>query len=172
MSLAISDKEKYAGGGVYFNPTVNVTLDSHKSSSKVILNAGNGECVLQLGRPVPIEDFLQQVSMYSKQVTPLYGALFFFMVALLFGGTGACCWFRKRRVQGGVQYQELEMGLPKYSSAVDVESAEGWDQDWDDDWDDDDTVKSSSAHHSGSISANGLTSRTPKTEGWENDWDD
>lgn len=151
---------------------INVTLDARKSS-KVILKAGNGECVFQMDHPVSVEDFLQQLSIYSKQMTPIYGAYVFFLVALLFGGTWACCQFRKRGVQGGVQYQELEMGLPESSVTADVESAEGWDQDWDDNWDDEnDIVKTSSAQHGGRVSANGLAPRASRTDGWENDWDD
>ncbi|KAG6588827.1 hypothetical protein SDJN03_17397, partial [Cucurbita argyrosperma subsp. sororia] len=33
----------------------------------------------------------------------------------------------------GILYQELQMELPESSSAVKVETAEGWDQGWDDD---------------------------------------
>lgn len=104
-------------------------------------------------------------------MTPIYGLYLFFLVALLFGGTWAFCKLRKRRRQGGVPYQELEMGLPE-SAAVNVESAEGWDEDWDDNWDEDNAVMSPGGRHIGSISANGLTSRSSKKDGWEGDWED
>ncbi|KAL2479354.1 hypothetical protein Adt_32320 [Abeliophyllum distichum] len=142
-------------------------------SSRIILSSGNGNCVLALHSSVPVENFLRQFSFYSRQVTPIYVAYFFFLLALLCGGTWACCKLKKRSGHDGIPYQELEMGLPESTSAVNVETAEGWDQDWDDDdWDDDSAVKSPGGHNIRSISANGLTSRPSKKDGWDNDWDD
>ncbi|XP_060202660.1 uncharacterized protein LOC132631076 [Lycium barbarum] len=140
--------------------------------AEIVLNAGDGRCRLQLDRRVSVENILQQVSLYSKRVTPIYGAYFSFLVALLFGGTWACCKQRKKRNQDGVPYQELEMGMPESASAANVVAADGWDQDWDDDWDEENAVKSPGGHRYGNISANGLTSRSTKKDGWENDWDD
>lgn len=108
---------------------------------------------------------------YDNLVTPINGAYFLILSVLVFGGTWACCKFRKRRWNDGVPYQELEMGVPESVSATNIETAEGWDQGWDDDWDDDNAVKSPAARI-GSISANGLTSRSPNRDGWEQDWDD
>ncbi|XP_055812764.1 uncharacterized protein LOC129882489 [Solanum dulcamara] len=139
--------------------------------AEIVLNAGDGSCRLQLDRRVSVENILQQVSFYSKRVTPIYGAYFLFLVALLFGGTWACCKLRKKRHQDGVAYQELEMGIPESASAANVVTADGWDQDWDDDWDEN-AVKSPGGHTYGNISANGLTSRSSKKDGWDNDWDD
>ncbi|KAF2306548.1 hypothetical protein GH714_019356 [Hevea brasiliensis] len=79
---------------------------------------------------------------------------------------------KKRKQHDGIPYQELEMGLPESSSANNVETAEGWDEGWDDDWDEENAVKSPAARHLGSISANGLISRSPKKDEWGNDWDD
>ncbi|XP_009793753.1 uncharacterized protein [Nicotiana sylvestris] len=140
--------------------------------SEIVLNAGDGSCRLQLDRRVSMDNILQQVSLYSKRVTPVYGAYFLFLVTLLFGGTWACCKLRKKRHQDGVPYQELEMGVPESASATNVVTADGWDQDWDDDWDEENAVKSPGGHTYGTISANGLTSRSSKKDGWENDWDD
>lgn len=64
------------------------------------------------------------------------------------------------------------MGLPESAAAVNVNSTEGWDQGWDSDWDDDKAVMSPGGNHVGSISANGLTSRSTKKDGWEVDWED
>lgn len=151
---------------------INVSATLGKST-KIVLNAGNGDCVLQLDPPKSKADFFHLLSFYSKQVTPIYGAYLVFLVALIFGGTWACCKLRKRRSDGGVAYQELEMGLPESATAVDVvDTAEGWDEHWDDDWDEDKAVKSPGGMHVGSISANGLTSRSSKKDGWEDDWDD
>ncbi|XP_024982299.1 dentin sialophosphoprotein-like isoform X2 [Cynara cardunculus var. scolymus] len=89
--------------------------------------------------------------------------------ALVIGGSWAMCSFRKRRTNGGVPYQELEMGLPESSNAIDVETAEGWDQDWDDDdWDEDKAIRSPGARM---ISSNGLMSRATKKDGWDADWE-
>lgn len=140
--------------------------------AEIVLNAGDGSCGLQLDRRVSVENILQQVSLYSKRVTPIYGAYFLFLVALLFGGTWACCKLRKKRHQDGVPYQELEMGMPESAAAANVVTADGWDQDWDDDWDEENAVKSPGGRTYGNISANGLTSRSSKKDGWENDWDD
>jgi len=98
-------------------------------------------------------------------MTPVYGAYFLFAIVLMAGGVWACCWFGKRKARSEIPYQELEMSMPE--SAAVAETADGWDQDWDDDWDEEKAVTSPGAK---SISANGLTSRTPNKEGWE-DWD-
>lgn len=142
-------------------------------TNKIVLNTENGICAI-LTAPASGKNFFKQLSFYSRQVTPIYGVYFLFLVALVFGGIWACCKLRKRRWQGGVPYQELEMGLPETgaSAVVNVDSTEGWDQDWDDDWDENKAVKSPGGHHVGSISANGLTSRSSKKDGWEVDWED
>ncbi|KAK2981838.1 hypothetical protein RJ640_010355, partial [Escallonia rubra] len=149
-----------------------INISTVEKSAKIVLNAGNGEeCVLHMGTPKSEGNFFRQVTFYSKQVTPIYGAYLLFVVVLIFTGTWACCKLRKRRLQGGVPYKELEMGLPESASAVDQDVAEGWDEHWDDDWDEENAVKSPGGHHVGSISANGLISRSSKRDGWE-DWDD
>lgn len=141
--------------------------------TKLILNAGHGECVLHIGLPVSKRTFKIQFPSYSKVATPIYGACFLFLTLVIAGGSWACCKFRKgKRQLDGVPYQELEMGLPEAGSAVDVETAQGWDEGWDDDWDGDNAVKSPGGHHVGSISGNGLTSRAVNRDGWEKDWDD
>ncbi|CAN4115756.1 unnamed protein product [Withania somnifera] len=129
--------------------------------AEIVLNAGDGSCRLQLDRRVPVENILQHVSLYSKRVTPIYGAYFVSLVAL----------FLKKRHQDGVAYQELEMGMPESASTANVVTSDGWDQDWDDDWDEENAVRSPGGHTYGNISANGLTSRSSKKDGWENDWD-
>ncbi|KAA8517543.1 hypothetical protein F0562_017827 [Nyssa sinensis] len=148
---------------------INVSLTTGHNT-KIVLNAGNGDCVLQTGPLVYGGNILKQLPSYYKLVTPIYGAYFLFLIALIVGGTWACCKFRKRKRHNGIPYQELEMGLPEAASAVNVDTAEGWDQGWDDDWDEEKAVKSPGGRHVGSVSANGLTSRTSNRDGWENDW--
>ncbi|KAG8377133.1 hypothetical protein BUALT_Bualt09G0136700 [Buddleja alternifolia] len=143
-------------------------------STELIVNSGNAKCVLYLVNPVSVDNLIQQLSFYSKQVTPIYAVYAFFLLALLSGGMWACCKLReKNNRQDGIPYQELEMGLPESASAVNVDVAEGWDHDWDDDdWDEDSAVKSPSGNGVRSVSADGLTSRSSKKDGWENNWDD
>ncbi|XP_057804399.1 uncharacterized protein LOC131019811 [Salvia miltiorrhiza] len=139
-------------------------------SNKLIVSSGGSPCELVLVQSASVDKIIQQLSFYSKQVTPIYAVYASFLVTLLLGGTWACCRFRKRNQQDGVPYQELEMGLPE--STANVDGSEGWDHDWDDDWDEDVEVKSPSGHQVRSVSADGLTSRSPKRDGWENGWDD
>ena len=119
---------------------------------------------------IPEENFILRLPSYDKLLTPVNGAYFLILMVLVFGGTWVCCACRKKH-RNEVPYQELEMALPESASATNVESAEGWDQDWDDDWDVNVAVKSPAAL-AGSISANGLTSRSSNKDGWENNWDD
>nr|GEY05921.1 dentin sialophosphoprotein-like isoform X1 [Tanacetum cinerariifolium] len=124
--------------------------------------------------PISQNNILDQLTFYSKQVTPIYGAYFAFLIALIIGASWALCSFRKRRSDNGVPYQELEMALPESSNAADVETGQGWDQDWDDDdWDEDKAIRSPGGRaQTRSISSNGLTSRATKKDGWDADWDD
>ncbi|XP_058209338.1 uncharacterized protein LOC131322149 isoform X2 [Rhododendron vialii] len=140
--------------------------------TKIILKSGNGECTLQMGPHQSKGDFLQRLPSYYKQLTPIYGAYLLFLIALIVGGTWACCKIRKRKRHDGVPYQELEMGVPESASAVNLEAAEGWDDGWDDDWDEDKAVRSPGGRHVGSISSSGLTARSANKDGWGNDWDD
>ncbi|KAI3952821.1 hypothetical protein MKX01_006864 [Papaver californicum] len=145
--------------------------------STISLHAGSGECVLHTGVPVssvPKGNYFPtfpQMPSYTTLASPIYGAYFLFLVALIIGGSWACCKFGKREQQHGtgVPYQELEMGS---SSVVNVESADGWDNSWDDDWDEGEAVKSPGRQQTGNLSANGLTSRPPSKDEWGNDWDD
>ncbi|XP_062073111.1 uncharacterized protein LOC133777490 isoform X2 [Humulus lupulus] len=138
----------------------------------VVLPDGKGKCVPHLSIPVSEANFMRFPS-YDQLVTPVNGVYLVIFTVLIFGGMWACIKFSRRRRQGGgIPYQELEMGLPESVSAADVETAEVWDQGWDDDWDENNAVKSPGGLHVGSISANGLTSRSPIKDGWEDDWDD
>lgn len=137
----------------------------------MILKTGKGKCILHVDLPASQENNFLHLPSYDKLITPINGAYFVILTVLIFGGLWLCCLFKKKKQQDGIPYQELEMGLPE-SSLNNVETAEGWDEGWDDDWDEENAVKSPAAHRTGSISANGLTSRSPKKDQWENDWDD
>ncbi|KAL8224748.1 hypothetical protein R6Q57_017305 [Mikania cordata] len=152
-------------------------VNNDPSKSKDVADLSKSKDVDDLSKSTPISveipasknNFFEQLTFYSKQVTPMHGAYLAFLVALVIGGSWALCSFRKRRTDGGVPYQELEMGPTESSNAVDVENAEGWDQDWDDDdWDEDKAIRSPGGNR---ISSNGLTSRATNKDGWDADWD-
>lgn len=147
---------------------INVSL-SMGEGSKVVLNAGKGDCVLHMGPLVADMSVFLYLPSFDKLITPINGAYFLILTVVVFGGVLACCAFRKRRRKSEFRYQELEMGS---GEGTNIETAEGWDQGWDDDWDEENAVKSPGQHHVGSISANGLTSRPANRDGWERDWDD
>ncbi|XP_048325519.2 uncharacterized protein LOC107414000 isoform X2 [Ziziphus jujuba] len=110
---------------------------SDGGSPSIVLNAGNGKCIIHLGS------------------------------TLVIGGTWACCKLRKKGPQvDGIAYQELEMAQPDSPTANHAETTDGWDQGWDDDWDDVETVKSPSARQNGNASLNGRTSRSSDKDGW------
>ncbi|XP_007033526.2 PREDICTED: uncharacterized protein LOC18602214 [Theobroma cacao] len=150
---------------------INISL-TVSESSRLVLSAGNGDCVLPVDLLVSEGNFFLNLPYYDKLVTPVNGAYFLIVTVLIFGGSWACCMLRKRRRHDGIPYQELEMGLPESMAAIEVETAEGWDQGWDDEWDEDKAVKSPVGRHVANISANGLTARSSNRDGWENDWDD
>jgi hypothetical protein len=140
-------------------------------STEVILNAKNGDCVLHLDPLESQANFFLNLPSYDQLITPINGAYFLIITVVVFGGTLACCMCRKGRPEAGIAYQELEMAMPESGVANDFETAGGWDKVWDDNWDEENAIKSPAARHSASVSANGLTSRTPNKDGWENDWD-
>ncbi|KAB2008839.1 hypothetical protein ES319_D10G126100v1 [Gossypium barbadense] len=152
---------------------INISL-TISETSELKLSAGNGDCVLHMNPLVPEGNFFLNLPSYDKLLTPVNGAYFLIATIVILGGSWACCMFRKgRRHDGGIPYQELEMGLPESMQATEVETAEGWDQGWDSDWDEDKAVKSPMGRRQvPNISANGLTARSSNRDGWENNWDD
>lgn len=157
------------------NKTEKVTIKQIKSeSTELTLDAGKGDCVLHVTvvTPVPEASFFLRLPSFDKILTPVNGAYFLIFTVIVFAVTWACCCIFKKKPRDEIPYQELEMALPESASATVVESAEGWDQGWDDDWDDNVAVKSPVVRHAGSISANGLTSRSSNKDGWEDNWDD
>ena len=156
-----------------FQFQIPTSFSKGKGAANIVLSSGPNKCVLHLTSAVSEANYYLHFPSYDKLVTPVNGAYLLIFTVLIFGGMWTCIKFSRRRRQGGgIPYQELEMGLPESVSAADVETAEGWDQGWDDDWDEDNAVKSPGGRHVGSISANGLTSRSPNKDGWEDNWDD
>lgn len=145
----------------------------------VVLNAGNGDCVIHMGSPAPEDNIGYHIPSdptYVKRATyvkPMHGAYLLVLIVLISGGACACFKLRKReRHLDGVQYQELEMGQPESLSAVKAETGVGWDQDWDDDWDEEKAVKSPGRKHISNGQPNGHASRPSNDDGWGNDWDE
>ncbi|KAG5243178.1 conserved oligomeric Golgi complex [Salix suchowensis] len=155
--------------GKHQSKKINLTVGEN---TEVKLNAKNGECVLHLDPLESQGNFFLHLPSYDQLITPINGAYFLIITAVVFGGTFTCCMFRKRRREAGPAYQELEMAMPESGVANIVETAEGWDKDWDDNWDEENAIKSPASRHSASVSANGLTSRSSNKDGWDNDWDD
>ncbi|XP_048543425.1 nascent polypeptide-associated complex subunit alpha, muscle-specific form [Triticum urartu] len=164
---------------------VNISSSS-PNGGEVTLNVGTGHCVLRIRQPVyDWQQQFQQLTSYATTVKPIYGAYFGVFTLVLVGAVFACCKFAGTKRDGGVPYQQLEMGsqaqAPDSSGANNTTSTgDGWEDGWDDDWDDEEApAKPSERGPAGSISANGLSLRSPTNrsptdskDGWDVDWDD
>ncbi|GAB2272071.1 hypothetical protein Dimus_006890 [Dionaea muscipula] len=171
LTFRTSDQKKELEIAEHQAQQINISLNG-VSNFVISLNAGYGDCILQLGPSVSkgnLFKWLPPPYSYSKLLTPMYGAYLLLLAILVVGGVWACCQFRRRKHHNEIPYQELEMGMPE--SSLHVETAEGWDQGWDDDWDADKAVRSPGARHAGSISASGLVSRSANRDGWE-EWEE
>ncbi|XP_038988597.1 uncharacterized protein LOC103708905 [Phoenix dactylifera] len=146
------------------------------SGLEIVINAGKGNCILHTKTSFSNWNPVQQFPSYATHLTPIYGAYFLFVTMVIAGGTWACCKFRRgRRDDTGIAYQQLEMGAQTQSSSavVDSNKADDWDEGWDEEWDEEEAVPQASEKlPTGSVSANGLTSRSPRKHGWDVDWDD
>ncbi|WZY70280.1 LOW QUALITY PROTEIN: hypothetical protein YC2023_002520 [Brassica napus] len=127
-------------------------------ATKIIVEAGKGECVLHIYSSEESTLLLMMhLPSYEKLVTPINGSSFLIVSVIIFGGAWGFCLFRKNgRAGNGVPYpRELSGGSGLESESVvvhDVETTD-WDEGWDDDWDDKNAVKSPGG------AANGLTAR-------------
>ncbi|KAG1338149.1 hypothetical protein COCNU_04G004550 [Cocos nucifera] len=166
-SIKINDKEIPIANGNTTEIPLNAT-----EGLEIVLNAANGNCTLHPKASSDWDPF--QFPAYATHLTPIYGAYFLFVTLVISGGTWACCKFRRgRRADTRIPYQQLEMGTQTQSAVVDSNTADGWDEGWDEDWDEEEAApQPSEKHTTGSVSANGLTSRSPRKDGWDMDWDD
>ncbi|KAL6620423.1 hypothetical protein ACP70R_035562 [Stipagrostis hirtigluma subsp. patula] len=175
-TIGIDMKPQHLGKGVFRQVDItHITPDG----GEIILNDGNGDCVLHIGRSVSDwQQQFQQFTAYATRLNPIYGASFFVFTVVLVGAVCACCKFARRRGNDGVPYQQLEMGAQApNSSGVDntTSTADGWEDGWDDDWDDEEApAKPSDKNPATSVSSNGLSlrSQTNGKDGWDVDWDD
>ncbi|CAK7339984.1 unnamed protein product [Dovyalis caffra] len=143
-----------------------------EGSPSIILNAGNGSCIIDMGYLEPKGEY-KPFFVYDSHLSPIYGAYLLFLIVLIAGGAWACCRLLKsERHVDGVPYQELEMGQSDCHSANNVEKAEGWDESWDDEWDEIKEEKPPNGHQTANALPNGITSRNSDTDGRQKGWDD
>lgn len=141
-----------------------------EGSPYVTIKSGILKCAIPIGSKKSNSGFYKQ---FATHLSPIYGVYLLFFTFLIAGGSWACCKIVKNeRHDGGVQYQELEMGQAESHSANDEEMALGWNQSWDDDWVEQKEGKPLDEHLTENISANGHASPTSDKDGWGNDWDD
>ncbi|XP_065871565.1 uncharacterized protein [Euphorbia lathyris] len=136
-------------------------------SPSIILNAGNGKCIIPVGSP---ELDNASYGHYIAYLSPIYGAYFLLFTVLIAGGVWACCKFGKNEEQ--IRYQELEMEQPTARSVNDEEMEAGWNQGWGNNWEEE--VKSRNEHGTETenvSAANGHISKASDPDGWENDWE-
>lgn len=144
-------------------------------SQSIVLNAGNGNCTIDIASPAPEDNSKKNFQWGGVNVNPTHGAYILVLMFLIGGGAWACFELRKRgRHLDGVPYQELEMGQPEIVLAANVETRGGWNEDWDDDWDEEKAVKSPGGKRlrQGKANGNGVASGSSHDDGWGNDWDD
>jgi hypothetical protein len=154
-------------------------IRSISPNGELILNGGSGDCILHASQSASdLPQQLQQLAAYATHLNPIYGAYLFGFIVVLVGIVCLCCKFARRRDNGGVPYQQLEMSAPApNSSGADntTSMADGWDEGWDDDWDDEEApARPSDKKPASSVSANGLSlrPRADSKDGWDVDWDD
>lgn len=150
-----------------------VNISDVPRSSMIILDAGNGKCIIHVGSVTKNGSIFKQISSYVTHLNLVSGSFLLFSIVFIIGGVWACCKMgTKERHADGVLYQELELAEHDSSPTNDLEAAEGWDQGWDDDWDDSKPVDKSSSHTKANGSSNGINTRTSDRDGWGNDWND
>ncbi|XP_008788530.2 uncharacterized protein LOC103706253 [Phoenix dactylifera] len=168
--IKINDGEKQIANG----STTKIPINAAKGlEMTIVLYVGNESCTLQTKASSDWNPF-QLLPAYAAHLTPIYGAYFLFVTMVISGGAWACCKFRRGRRADRIPYQQLEMGTQAQSTSavVDSDTVDGWDEGWDEDWDEDEAApQPSEKHTTGSVSANGLTSRSPRKDGWDVDWD-
>eukprot|EP00252_Welwitschia_mirabilis_P021150 TRINITY_DN5339_c0_g1_i2.p1 TRINITY_DN5339_c0_g1~~TRINITY_DN5339_c0_g1_i2.p1 ORF type:complete len:363 (-),score=61.99 TRINITY_DN5339_c0_g1_i2:293-1381(-) len=148
---------------------------------KIIINAGSGNCVLNVSTqslhyPLGKQSLFDGLSYYTT-MRPTYGITIFLFIGLIIGGTWLFCKFHaKGWHNGGMKYQGLEMNhvdldLPLSATGKpEIESTDGWDEVWDDNWEDAEAGKSSETSVQSFLSK-GLATRRSNKDGWDT-WDE
>ncbi|XP_031743958.1 uncharacterized protein LOC101213740 isoform X2 [Cucumis sativus] len=168
VNVTVSDT-KYKEIQVPEHHAKKVNISDFPGNSMIILDAGNGKCIVHLGSLTKNGSIFKQISSYVTHLNLVSGSYLLLSIVFIVGGIWACCKMKtKERHANGIPYQELELAEHDTSPTNDLEAAEGWDQGWDDDWDESKPSNKSSSD----MKANGINSRTSDRNGWENDWDD
>ncbi|KAB2085796.1 hypothetical protein ES319_A05G423000v1 [Gossypium barbadense] len=120
-------------------------------NSTIQIDAGELSCAIQIGAAASSYGIFNYIP-FPRHISPIYLLI---LTGLIIGSTYA--FYKRSKRDDGIAYQQLEMGQPASSSPnnVDVETAQGWEQDWEGEWRE---VKSKLA------SANGLSSRSAKRD--------
>ncbi|XP_038886197.1 uncharacterized protein LOC120076442 [Benincasa hispida] len=171
VNVIVSDA-KYKEIQVPEHHAKKVNISDFPGNSMIILDAGNGKCIVHVGLLTKSGSIFKQISSYVTHLNIVSGSYLLFSIVLIIGGVWACCKMRtKERHADGIPYQELELAEHDSSPTNDLEAAEGWDQGWDDDWDESKPANKSHSDMKANGSSNGINSRTSDRNGWENDWD-
>lgn len=173
VNVIVSDA-KYKEIQVPEHHAKKVNISDFPGNSMIILDAGNGNCIVHVGPLTKNGSIFKQISSYVTHLNLVSGSYLLFSIVLIIGGIWACCKMgTKERQANGIPYQELELAEHDTSPNNDLEAAEGWDQGWDDDWDESKPANKSSSDMKANGSSNGIiNSRTSDRNGWGNDWDD
>ncbi|MBA0629984.1 hypothetical protein Godav_002120 [Gossypium davidsonii] len=120
-------------------------------NSTIQIDAGELRCAIHIEAAASSYGIFNYIP-FPRHISPIYLVI---LTGLIIGSTYAC--YKRSKRDDGIAYQQLEMGQPASSSPnnVDVETAQGWEQDWDGEWQE---VKSKLA------SVNGLSSRSAKRD--------
>ncbi|KAA3464594.1 dentin sialophosphoprotein-like [Gossypium australe] len=120
-------------------------------NSTIQIDAGELRCAIQIGAAASSYGIFNYIP-FPRHISPIYLLI---LTGLIIGSTYA--FYKRSKRDDGIAYQQLEMGQPASSSPnnVDVETAQGWEQDWEGEWQE---VKSKLA------SVNGLSSRSAKRD--------
>ncbi|KAG8501863.1 hypothetical protein CXB51_004713 [Gossypium anomalum] len=120
-------------------------------NSTIQIDAGELRCAIQIGAAASSYGIFNYIP-FPRHISPIYLLI---LSGLIIGSTYA--FYKRSKRDDGIAYQQLEMGQPASSSPnnVDVETAQGWEQDWEGEWQE---VKSKLA------SVNGLSSRSAKRD--------
>ncbi|MBA0871903.1 hypothetical protein Goshw_001857 [Gossypium schwendimanii] len=120
-------------------------------NSTIQIDAGELSCAIHIGAAASSYGIFNYIP-FPRHISPIYLVI---LTGLIIGSTYA--FYKRSKRDDGIAYQQLEMGQPASSSPnnVDVETAQGWEQDWDGEWQE---VKSKLA------SVNGLSSRSAKRD--------
>ncbi|XP_071919244.1 uncharacterized protein [Coffea arabica] len=156
------------------NEKVKVSIGNGESTTGIILNAGNGNCNIDI-KEMSVQRSKEETAV-SAQLTYINllkstPSAWFISFAAILVIASVCIGIGFRRKYGArnsPSYEKLEMELPvSGASKVIPDSNDGWDDSWGDSWDDEEAPKTPSVPVTPSISSNGIASRRINKEAWK-----